>query len=237
MRIISNFHDYYDTVRMYGIDPQLIYERLQKELELTIGHHSEYNYWRWEAQPQADELTVGFCGILYGCLRMWQSGPGIDKNVSFLYTVEQVDEFVAANFKKRVIEHYHTPQPKRGKGKWWRYKGDGLKRYQVVEFFDKYNQQSEAHTKFFLDHHTPVFISGYPREEQTIINGCLKDVQFFKVFDAYTAYQELAMYLGNMGSPEKALVEIADEDMAACKGYDEWSFRKLPGGKKRRKHR
>lgn len=56
----------------------------------------------------------------------------------------------------------------------------------------------------------------------------LKDVEFFKVMDAYTIYQELEMWIGgvlpNAGRP---MVTISDHDKVGKHGFDpKWSFRR-----------
>ena len=49
---------------------------------------------------------------------------------------------------------------------------------------------------------------------------------FYRVFDTYTAAQEVEMYVGSKASPEKTIPAIADKVMASAKGFDKYSFRK-----------
>ena len=46
------------------------------------------------------------------------------------------------------------------------------------------------------------------------------------VVDPYTAFQEIAMFLGGMAMPLKPIPHLSDEIIAASKGFDKYSFRK-----------
>jgi hypothetical protein len=64
----------------------------------------------------------------------------------------------------------------------------------------------------------------------------LKDVEFFRVFDPHTTYQEIFMYIsGVLGGNMKEIPEMSDDDMRDSKGFDKWSFRKEPSSKKKKK--
>lgn len=63
----------------------------------------------------------------------------------------------------------------------------------------------------------------------------LRSIEFYKAVNAFEAYQEIDMYLsGVLGQANKDTVNISDKDRVAQHGYDEWSFRKMPGEKKKR---
>ena len=60
-----------------------------------------------------------------------------------------------------------------------------------------------------------------------INNPCLRVYQFFKIMDAYTCFQEIAMFMSNMANPEKPIPQISNNDMIQAKGFDlKYSFRK-----------
>jgi hypothetical protein len=65
-----------------------------------------------------------------------------------------------------------------------------------------------------------------------IYNPKLKDWQFYRIVDTYTAYQEVFMYLGSLAVPLKEIPEISDKIMRDAKGFDEWSFKKPPSKKR-----
>jgi len=66
------------------------------------------------------------------------------------------------------------------------------------------------------------------REYKIVYNECLKDLEFFKLIDTFTAFQELQMYFGAMAQPNKPIPHISDKDMVSIKGFDKWSFRNPP---------
>ena len=101
----------------------------------------------------------------------------------------------------------------------------------VIDVFRKYN--------------TPAFVydcdwsednyGGNYRHNFTI-NPKLKDLQFYKVFDAFTAFQELQMFIsGVLGTGEKELIEIEDKYKIGQHGFDKWSFRKEPTKRKNKR--
>ena len=60
------------------------------------------------------------------------------------------------------------------------------------------------------------------------INGVgLDSIEFYKVMDAYTLYQEIDMWVsGVMVSAGRPMVKISDKDRIHKHGFDGWSFRK-----------
>jgi len=64
----------------------------------------------------------------------------------------------------------------------------------------------------------------------------LRKYQFYKVFSAPSAYQEIEMYLGNVLHPRDNphIDPVPDVIKAESHGFDKWSFRKMPGDKKRK---
>lgn len=61
-----------------------------------------------------------------------------------------------------------------------------------------------------------------------VLNPCLKDIQFYQVLDAFTAYQELEMWVGGILSNNPEIQPVPDKFKIQQHGYDEYSFRKLP---------
>ena len=71
------------------------------------------------------------------------------------------------------------------------------------------------------------------------LNPRLGDFGFYKVEgkDSYTAYQDIRVYLGNdLAKDTEVEVPVGgDLIVAHSKGFNKYSFRKDPGGKKRKK--
>jgi len=52
-------------------------------------------------------------------------------------------------------------------------------------------------------------------------------MEFFKIVDPFTAFQELSMFIGGiMGGKSPIMIEVADKDRIAKHGFDKFSFRK-----------
>jgi hypothetical protein len=143
-----------------------------------------------------------------------------------------VDGFVEQHFRRREIEIYRS-KPRR-----WRFADSvwprNQRREKFEEFFTTFAAKRAAFSQVFIDNECPIFVAstwwdiGKRREYKIVYNECLKDVEFFKLIDTYTAFQELQMYLGGIARPIKPMPHISDKDMVSIKGFDEWSFRKPP---------
>ncbi len=68
-------------------------------------------------------------------------------------------------------------------------------------------------------------------QRKIVYNASLKELEFFRLFDPYTAFQEISMFLGGLAVPLKEIPQVPDKIMVGIKGFDQWSFRKLPGKK------
>lgn len=57
-------------------------------------------------------------------------------------------------------------------------------------------------------------------------NAILKQYEFEKIIDPYTAFQEVYMFLAAKAKPEKVIKEMSNDDKVFSKGFDKFSFRK-----------
>ena len=67
MLIISNFYDYYDSIKALGIDKTVVYNRKKEELIYKAGpsmYSSSYHN-----EPFSGTRIIGFCGKLYPLLQ------------------------------------------------------------------------------------------------------------------------------------------------------------------------
>lgn len=242
MRIIGKEHDYYDSALSYGIDPAIIYLREQVKLEDTqqcltltqdfrfykqgvdftyekygIGPSHEYRYHRDNVVSPG---FVGFCGKIYPyyyirCDEYMSSYERIVWSFDELMTLTQEERFKGAR-----------PSEKSG----WSH-ALSYSEANVKEFFE-----GRTTDEPFLKWNVPIVAVGrvkgsYSRE--FFLNPVLKNFEFFRVKDPYTAFQELSMYLGGplVNTMDKQQ-KISDKDMAAKKGFGHrYAFRKEPGNK------
>jgi hypothetical protein len=206
MRIISKFQDYYDSALGYGIDKTLTYVREMKGLEIDIpigtGHRSrEYCI-----------FIIGFCGKLYPCIRTWREPTKQEDPHSIL----------------GHIPNFHHDEDKcleiiEDSNNW---------KWHLDEVLDKFKalKNNNKLLELFQEYKTPVFIvreQERSSDNNLIINPCLKDHQFFKVIDAYSAFQEISMYVGGvLPRREPDTVDVSEACKTNMHGMDSWSFRK-----------
>jgi hypothetical protein len=69
MLIVSKFHDYYDTIKSFGIDKTVIYRRTEERI-IFKGGPSMYSEGLFGSVPFAGARLIGFCGKLYPLLKV-----------------------------------------------------------------------------------------------------------------------------------------------------------------------
>jgi len=94
----------------------------------------------------------------------------------------------------------------------------------VLVFCGGNNWSSPIH-KTYSDKHIPEITTA---ESYLVVNPFLKNLDFFRVMDSFTAMQEIHMYLnGTLSSQVDPVMPVgSDEVLAASKGFDKYSFRK-----------
>jgi hypothetical protein len=215
MRIHSNFHDYYDTAMGYGQDPALHYDRKERAVHLSelkaqppqAGVFDSYLYRRsryldFSPRGLLRERLIGFCGVVYPCLARFKNESD-KKATEFIYTTERARELIA---------------DKEG-ASWYR-----LRRERAYKFPEPFNFDA-----MFVELSAPIFVAyNHQQDVRLVTNACLKDVEFYKVKDAFTAFQDIAGYLGNQLVKRDGPLDVADKYRIAQHGFDKWSFRKPP---------
>lgn len=228
MRIISPFHDYYDTAMGYGVDYDTVWIRREKKVEHTPGPSDRSYSYNRELDLKYRSHRIGFCGKIYGCIVVTKPGYGLDKPISKIcYKVEEIDKFVEENYKKKQIKYYYGEGSTYGWNAWRL--NMGARRGAFTHYWKRVAEVHEKYEQFFIDNNTPVYLDN-------VLNAQLKPVEFYRVIDPYTAFQEIQMFFGKLRSPERPIPDISDSDMLEAKGFDpKWSFRKEPGKKRKRK--
>lgn len=242
MRIISKFHDYYDSVMSQGQDFGLLYLRNEEKKNLPLSKwpgrfphcraSSKYAT-RYHDTPHLgiEDYIVGFCGKIYPVIYLEadaQIAGQIAKSdgskvlySTFCYSLAEIDAFIEKHYKKKHIEAYYDNKYSWRSKNWPYY----ARRGDFKELFDECARKIDQYTDIFMEHHSPIFI--VKNGSQLVINASLKQYEFYKKFDSYTAFQELQMFLGNQASPEKPIPHVSDRDLMEGKGFDyKWSFRK-----------
>lgn len=228
MKIISKFHDYYDSIAKHGQDDKIIY--LRKNIEEEISNKSlpevkqsyrSKNYSKYiENDWFFDFFYLGFCGKIYPVIRS-ESSLDSNKTIHFSYSLQDFEDFCKNNGIKISYK----------KGSFLKYMYSFLDYKhinQLRSFFS--NEKMKELEKVFYEKNVPVFIyksSTTNSKKILILNPCLKDIQFYKEKDTYTCFQDLSMFIGGvLKSSENQMITISDEDKISKHGFDKWSFRK-----------
>ena len=237
MYIISKHKDYYDgVVGSVGMDKTLVYERntveitesklMLKEFQASRNRgwmgtnrdnpflnicHAGIDSKKTKKYTDEDFFIVGFCGKLYLGWKLYYKEKewdalGYDDVVKtdIVYGYENVKDFIRESY--------------------WR--GHLKDDIEYVENYDPINM--------FRELNTPVFIYDSERRkprtsDALTIDPILKDYEFYKVVDAFQAFQEISMFIGGvLGRGEKEIIVVEDKYKIAQHGFDKWSFRKEP---------
>ena len=175
-------------------------------------------------------VIVGFCGVLYPALKYeyhkYPRFTNATDGVEFCFVDPATVDEMSAKFESMVYQHtplfaerhLHPSYDARRKNK------------KTTYFQEQFNiaalvAGSTKLEKVFIDHKVPYFVVDMYDETVTFL-PTLRDYQFYKVKDAFTAMQELSMYVGGViPQQEKELVNISDKDRIAQHGFDKLSFR------------
>lgn len=229
--------DYYDGVAgTTGIDKTIIYNRQFIELEEKDFpkdfHRSSYSFKRvpsfhnlsytiikkefYDVCEHASPFVIGFCGKLYIGWKLYSNGKDLPYGGKELITVITYND----EYMKKIVQGNS-------------YSGRFVDNLSYVSTYNPIH--------LFREFNTPVFVydGDYGRTDDVdrywrnhpkfFINPLLKNYEFYKIFDAVQAFQEIQMFLGGvLGNKEKEIVNVADKYKIAQHGFDKWSFRKEP---------
>ena len=172
---------------------------------------------------------VGFCGVLYPIViyranlrTAYESKDVIE--TSYLLPGDDVEEN-AIKFYELI--HKHTPKfaskyLESSKSRWRKNSSYSV---QIHNTLASIESVADRFSSVFIDNKVPYFFVDFLEKEVKFLPS-LKDLQFYKVKDPFTAMQELSMYVGGViPRQEKELINISDKDRIAQHGFDKLSFR------------
>jgi len=182
--------------------------------------------------PSHEPVFVGFCGKIYCGIQFNWEPPGFceDKVIRTAYNTRDIikilrefDKIYKTTNTKKFIEDKNVDTSS------WN-KLTSFNETALSNYFKKYN--NTEFVDYFVDLNTPVFVVSDTSGQSAMItvNPTLLDHDFQKVMDSYTAYQEIEMFMGSVLAEldEINVPGISDKDLAAGKGFNNWSFRTLP---------
>lgn len=216
MLIISKYRDYYDSVAFSkGIDKTIVYKRDGEQVNYskikTLFPTKNYS-WRKD-EDTIFTFIIGFCGKLYPAARVIKRDKPFNITEEIVYGYDNIVKLFNLNKKKSFYD-------------WNWYK----------KFFNNLDAvlKSKQTQDIFFDFKVPCFILGY-KDHQSYntgfnleLNPELNALEFVKVIDPWTAFQEIEMFIsGVIGIDKMNEPEPTDKTKIISKGFDyKTSFRK-----------
>jgi hypothetical protein len=233
MRII-NGHDYYDSAQAYGHDPKVVFVRGEETLgeeNFKRPHSDVYfvqpdkvkNQYHWPHKVEQIETRDGtwffynvrviFCGVLYSGLKSeFLPHSGSDsKRTEYFWNREHFTNWVNDEFEGKWVPIFKEH---------WLHFGNNN------ECLTSKRITGDEHDRLIKNRISIAIFE--PVNKKWVINCTgLKERQFYRVFDAVKAFQELDMWMsGALGMPGNPMLEVSDDVRMAKHGMDKWSFRK-----------
>lgn len=212
MRIISRFHDYYDVVMKSGMDREVVYVRERKDIVLDDNCGIDFSTRNASSNHVVNTVLLGYCGQIFKVYTVKVSWSFGDR----LYVFHKYDEFEEFMRINSLGSSYDFRA-----NRWWPGQYARFEKFDTSKLLD-----------LFHKYQTPLFIVSYEhhwrsKSKATITLGpSLKDLEFARVKDPFTAYQDIFQYVaGVLNRPENKMVEISDKDKVHKHGFDKWSFR------------
>jgi hypothetical protein len=214
MRIISKFRDYYDGVMKTGMDREVVYVREREEIDLGREFEIGFSTNRSGSYHKVETLFLGYCGEIYRVYVIEFSGHPI--SASWKFVTYDYEEFKEVMMKWGFGSKYEFSE-----GRWWAGNYQKFRDYDTNRFKDLFHK---FQTPLFLI--TNVHSYRAPDKTALTLGPSLKDLDFQRIKDAYTTYQDIFQFVaGTLNKPENKMVKISDKDKIAKHGFDKWSFR------------
>jgi len=243
MKIISKFQDYYDIGIAYGVDEKLRFKR-ESHVVSTKRTNGTYICHRYKKDGHQYRATfyynyIGFCGTLYPFIHLHIERVMKKEKVFYYETKENLYLYDIEDFKKTLQDHVVAGEEIELSKAWV---GNSWKRRNILDDMEEF--YSEKHDEmeklfqvykeaYFVVEHTCVMYEGKSFAEKKItLLPQLKQYKFAKVIPPMQAFQEISMYLGKLNAVEDNTVTIEDKYLAQGKGFDCYSFKKMPSKKK-----
>ncbi len=228
MKLYSDFHDYYDTAVGFGRDENVHYNRYRKEVSVVLEAKAEIPSFGYHVKVDKLPQLLGFCGQVFPLVKIKERDEN-NRLVFCHYAFTYEDLFNQLLERKEIREEISQKL-------WWqRIKQTDkeirktltkdLLKARAKQFFADWSKQDDS---LFLEHKVPLWLleSGY-YSQTIILNPKLEMLNFQRIKDSQTAFQEISMYLSNILVEQKETAEIADKYRLEQHGFDaKISFRK-----------
>jgi len=244
MKIISKFQDYYDIGIAYGVDEKLRFERVTEYSEKMINKLKSVTKIVYKKEGQNYRIfcyynVILFCAKIYPLIyiRVENIHKKDKKYIyslvdeEYSYTINDAMVYINQNYKN-VDEIYVKDSD------YYVWNDITLKEAFTRHFDEKYDEcisEFEVFKRpyFYIGRHYYINEKGIECiSKSTILSPQLKKYKFAKIVPPMQAFQEISMYLGKLNAVEDNTVTIEDKYLAQGKGFDCYSFKKMPRKRK-----
>ncbi len=229
MKIISKFQDYYDVGLAYGIDEKLRFERVTRVVQEDCLWGEPLSCSVFKNQKRVKVWfffdAIGFCGEIYPFIKVEIEGS---EREEYFYDLESFEIYLKEHIsstEKIMLENIGYKFGLFGK----KHSITNIAKEYFSEKFWEYKKIFELYDVAYFVVESSKCIKNDTLKEmiKTILYPQLKKYRFSKVLSAMEAFEKLSMYLGAKQA-EKEIEKIDDKYLAKGKGFDCYSFKKLP---------
>ncbi len=229
MKIISKFQDYYDIGIAYGIDEKLRFERVTKVVQEDCRWGEPLSFSIFKKQKWFKIWlffdVVGFCGEIYPFIHVEIEGSERDE---YFYDLESFEIYLKEHIsstKEIMLENIGYKFGLFGK----KHSITNIAKEYFSEKFWEYKKIFELYDVAYFVVESSKCVKNDTIKEmiKTILHPQLKKYRFAKIVPPMEAFQKLSMYLGAQRE-DTELEQIDDKILAQGKGFDCYSFKKLP---------
>jgi hypothetical protein len=235
MRIIDKRKDYYDSAQAYGTDPSIMYVRETTEIKDKKS---------WGGRGGDAYFVVGFCGNIYYGYRYYipssysydpkipAKSRSVEEQYYSCYSLDDAEAFYQEHRKDKLDEFNGLLPANKWtrRSRWRKSPKESLAAWFEGSIYKTWTGEEEkvqySHD-YFTEHNSPIWV--HDRTNYVLyINPLLRPWDFFRVKDAYTAYNEISNYVGGvLQHPMKPIPTPSDETKIELAGFDPTtSFRK-----------
>lgn len=228
MRIISKFHDYYDSVQKYGQDKNVIYLRNHQEMSVqdikrmfpgkydNLFDIKTYEYYNRDVKIRFQLLF--FCGVIYPVLTLERyrfNINGSDYTNFHIFKLEEVIPILENEFDEKILTNFKK-----------NYFFDSFSEEKVKEIFSLKLKESDLN----VDLKCPIILTDAHGImcKNLILNPTLKPIAFYKEMETGLTFQKIESFMsGVLTSNQIPHVKVNEKVRLEKRGFDsKLSFRK-----------
>ena len=227
MRIVSDFHDYYDTaIGFGGVDNTIVYNR---KTETILNPREPLFHMDWGMRHSIgdfdrarlvipDPIYDPFNGlehVHYGAIVFCGKTYPVLERIGKVYQMDKWEELdISSKVLTRLRDMWAKPL--------------------MQKDYSELNLTFKAPVIFNTSArrmHNPLNLPGYHMANDIVLNPQLGPMGFASCVPPFEAFQELHMFLGNyfVGVAPPQTTPMTEKQKVAQKGMDKWSFRKMKG--------